>query len=167
MSAIQNKVRGGQRDKDKIVAYKVYTAYQTLKKPSNEKHPYSVSKFFLWAFQTTILRPLTPARNYANLRPRKSNIRRIRKSTKTGKNTIRLYEGKTRESVKAEVRPSGSAGDSASLSLSVQPYYFVAACACLAERVSAPPLVYDKHTPRCHFCFSFDFIVKNTTFRRY
>ena len=32
---------------------------------------------------------------------------------------------------------------------SVQPYYFVAACACLAERVSAPPLVYDKHTPRC------------------
>lgn len=65
------------------------------------------------------------------------------------KNTIRLYEGKTRESVKAEVRPSGSAGDSASLSLSVQPYYFVAACACLAVRVSAPPLVYDKHTPQC------------------
>ena len=55
-----------------------------------------------------------------------------------------------RESVKAEVRPSGSAGDSASLSLSVQPYYFVAACACLAVRVSAPPLVYNKHTPRCH-----------------
>ena len=53
------------------------------------------------------------------------------------KNTIRLYEGKTRESVKAEVRPSGSAGDSASLSLSVYPYYFVAACACLAERSDA------------------------------
>ena len=41
------------------------------------------------------------------------------KSSTIGKNTIRLYEGKIRESVKAEVRPSGSAGDSASLSLSV------------------------------------------------
>lgn len=32
------------------------------------------------------------------------------KSSTIGKNTIRLYEGKIRESVKAEVRPSGSAG---------------------------------------------------------
>ena len=36
MSVIQNKVRGGQRKKDKIVAYKVCTAYQTSKKPSDE-----------------------------------------------------------------------------------------------------------------------------------
>lgn len=26
-------------------------------------------------------------------------------------------------------------------------------CACLAERVSAPPLVYDKHTPNSHSMF--------------
>lgn len=68
------------------------------------------------------------------------------KSSTIGKNTIRLYEGKMRESVKAEVRPSGSAGDSASLSLSVQLYYFVAACACLGE-AQPSPLVYAKHTP--------------------
>ena len=47
---------------------------------------------------------------------------------------IRLQKRKTRESEKAEARPSGSAGDSASLSLSVSPYSFVAACAFLAER---------------------------------
>ena len=38
MAVIQNKVRGGQRDKDKIVAYKACTAYKTLKEPSDEKH---------------------------------------------------------------------------------------------------------------------------------
>ena len=35
-------------------------------------------KFVLLVFSATILRPLTYARNYANLRPRKSNVRRVR-----------------------------------------------------------------------------------------
>ena len=80
--------------------------------------------------------------------PTKGKVRRITSTIPYNKK-IRLYRGKPRESEKAENFASGSAGDSASLSLSVQPYYFVAACACLAERVSAPPLVYDKHTPQC------------------
>lgn len=66
----------------------------------------------------------------------------------------KAIEGRTRESVKAEVRPSGSAGDSASLSLSVQPYCFVAACAWL-RRAQRAALVIDKHTPQCQlnkFC---------------
>ena len=91
----------------------------------------------LLVFSATILRPLTYARNYANLRPRKSNVRRVRTKHWDRQNTIRQLYGKTRESVKAEVRPSGSAGDSASRSFSVLPDDFVVACACLAERSDA------------------------------
>ena len=53
--------------------------------------------------------------------PTKGNVRRITITIPYNKK-IRLYRGKIRESVKAEARPSGSAGDSASLSLSVQPF---------------------------------------------
>ena len=67
--------------------------------------------------------------------PTKGNVRRITSKALYHKK-IRLYRGKIRESEKAEVRPSGSAGDSASLSLSVQPDDFVTACAWL-RRASA------------------------------
>ena len=68
--------------------------------------------------------------------PTKGNVRRITSTTPYNKK-IRLYRGKIRESEKAENFASGSARNSASLSLSVYPYYFVAACACLAERSDA------------------------------
>ena len=129
-----------------------FSRYKPLRaeKQTSKENTLLGCKFVLLVFSATILRPLTYARNYANLRPRKSNVRRLRKNTKTDKIYGNIY-GKIRESVKAEVRPSGSAGDSASLSLSVQPYYFVAACACLGE---ATPLVYAKHTPRCQFVYA-------------
>ena len=68
--------------------------------------------------------------------PTKGNVRRITSTIPYNKK-IRLYRGKIRESEKAEDFASGSARNSASLSLSVQPDYFVAACACLAERSDA------------------------------
>ena len=51
MAVIQNKVRGGQRKKDKIVAYKACMAYQTLKEPSNEKHLARFSNSFYERFR--------------------------------------------------------------------------------------------------------------------
>ena len=68
--------------------------------------------------------------------PTKGKLRRITSKALYHKK-IRLYRGKIRESEKAENFASGSARNSASLSLSVQPDYFVAACACLAKRSEA------------------------------
>ena len=68
--------------------------------------------------------------------PTKGNVRRITSKALYHKK-ISLYRGKIRESEKAEDFASGSARNSASLSLSVSPYSFVAACACLAARSDA------------------------------
>ena len=68
--------------------------------------------------------------------PTKGNVRRITSKALYHKK-IRLYRGKIRESEKAEDFASGSARNSASLSFSVQPFSFVTACACLAERSDA------------------------------
>ena len=62
--------------------------------------------------------------------PTKGNVRRITSTIPYNKK-IRLYRGKIRESEKAEDFASGSARNSASLSLSVSPYSFVAGWACL------------------------------------
>ena len=64
--------------------------------------------------------------------PTKGNVRRITSTIPYNKK-IRLYRGKIRESEKAEDFASGSARNSASLSLSVSPYSFVAVCGCLGE----------------------------------
>ena len=53
--------------------------------------------------------------------PTKGNVRRITSTIPYNKK-IRLYRGKIRESEKAEDFASGSARNSASLSLSVQPF---------------------------------------------
>ena len=69
--------------------------------------------------------------------PTKGNVRRITSTTPYDiiqKGSIKENHERAK---KAENFASGSARNSASLSLSVYPYYFVAACACLAERSDA------------------------------
>ena len=67
---------------------------------------------------------------YARICPRKASFGGGQANyCNTKKATLR----KKRESEKAEDFASGSARNSASLSLSVQPYGFVTACACLGE----------------------------------
>ena len=80
--------------------------------------------------------------------PTKGNIRRITSKTLYHKK-IKLYRGKIRESEKAENFASGSARNSASLSLSVQPFGLCYGVCLAAAARSADALVYDKHTPRC------------------
>ena len=86
--------------------------------------------------------------------PTKGNVRRITSKTPYNKSNKAAKKGKHERAKKAENFASGSARNSASLSLSVSPYSFVAACACLGE-AQPSPLVYDKHTPRCHFTKSY------------
>lgn len=70
--------------------------------------------------------------------PTKGNVRRITSKALYHKK-IRLYREKIRESEKAEVRPSGSAGDSASLSFSAR-LALLTACACLRRGAAEPHL---------------------------
>ena len=69
--------------------------------------------------------------------PTEGKLRRITNKTPYGIIQKSCIKEKLRESIKAENFASGSARNSASLSLSVYPNYFVAACACLAERSDA------------------------------
>jgi len=97
-------------------------------------------------FSATILRPLTYARNYANLRPRKSNVRMVRTKHRDRQNTIRQYTRKItreRKSGSSPKRFSGRLRFALAFRLAL---LFVAACACLGE-AQPSPLV---QTSTCH-----------------
>ena len=83
---------------------------------------------------------VSPFCGMSKKRNRKRAVATQDKENSLNEKRKRRLEGKSRESEKADGRPSGSAGDSASLSLSVQPYCFVAACACLRRGAAEPHL---------------------------
>ena len=84
--------------------------------------------------------------------PTEGNVRRITSTIPYNKK-VRLYRGKLRESEKAEDFASGSARNSASLSLSVQ-LFSLCYSVCLSGRGAAEPTCHRQAhvlVPKCYF----------------